>query len=114
MAEHHYYVYILANTFHHLYTGMTNDLPGRVRSHKSAAHPKAFTARYKIDRLVYFERFQYVRSAIAREKQIKSWNRVKKIALIVAENPTWEDLSAGWGDDVESFDERKMRPPEGF
>jgi len=114
VTEHSYYVYILANTFHHLYAGITNDLQGRVFQHKSALDPKAFTTRYKINRLVYFERFQYVRSAIAREKQIKSWNRVKKIALIVAENPTWKDLSEGWGEATEPFDEGKMRLPEGF
>jgi putative endonuclease len=49
-----------------------------------------------LDRLVYFERFQYVDNAIAREKQIKGWLRIKKIALIVSQKPTWSDLSAEW------------------
>jgi methylglutaconyl-CoA hydratase len=49
-----------------------------------------------VHRLVYFERFQYVSQAIAREKEIKGWLRTKKIALIEAENPTWEDLSEAW------------------
>jgi len=60
MSEQMYYAYILANTFHRLYTGMTNDLQGRVYDHKHPADRKAFTARYGIDRLVYFERFPYV------------------------------------------------------
>jgi len=114
VVDQTYYTYILANTFHHLYTGMTNDLQGRVYDHKHPEDLKAFTARYKIDRLVHFERFQYVRDAIAREKQIKSWNRVKKIALIVAHNPTWVDLSLEWGEAIELFDEGKMRRPETF
>jgi putative endonuclease len=46
--------------------------------------------------LVYFERFQYVRSAIARETEMKKWTRAKKVALIVSVNPTWEDLAAAW------------------
>ena len=54
---------------------------------------KGFTKKYKIDRLVYWENYQYVRDAIAREKVIKSWLRVKKIQLIVSMNPTWKDLS---------------------
>ena len=54
------------------------------------------TARYNIHRLVYFERFQYVRSAIAREKELKGWMRAKKIELIEKVNPTWEDLAAEW------------------
>jgi putative endonuclease len=51
---------------------------------------------YNIDRLVYFERFQYVRSAIAREKELKDWNRARKVELIEKVNPTWEDLAADW------------------
>jgi putative endonuclease len=114
MREHCYFVYILANTFHHLYTGMTNGLMIRVRQHKEAHDPKSFTARYRIDKLVYFETFQYVNDAIAREKAIKRWPRAKKIALIVQHNPTWRDLSEDWGKLMEPFDEAKMRPPIGF
>jgi putative endonuclease len=55
-----------------------------------------FTKQYNIDRLVYFEQTTDILSAIAREKQIKSWNRSKKIGLVEAGNPTWEDLSAEW------------------
>ena len=55
-----------------------------------------FTADYKIDRLVYFERHASIHSAIAREKQIQGYTRLKKITLIVSQNPTWKDLSEGW------------------
>src|SRR5207237_3501770 len=57
-----------------------------------------FTRDYKVHRLVYYETFKYVNNAIVREKTIKGWLRRKKIALIEAENPTWEDLSASWFD----------------
>jgi putative endonuclease len=114
MRDHEYFVYILANTFHRLYTGVTNGLMVRVKQHKEKRDPKSFTARYGIDRLVYFERFQYVEEAIAREMQIKGWLRVKKIALIVKHNPTWRDLSEDWGKTMKPFDEGKMRPPVTF
>jgi putative endonuclease len=55
-----------------------------------------FTTKYKVDRLVYFERFEDVHNAIEREKQIKGWLRIKKIALIVSVNPAWRDLSLEW------------------
>jgi putative endonuclease len=84
--DHEYYVYLLGNSFHRLYTGVTNNLELRVGQHKAASDPRSFTARYKIDRLVYFERFQYVEDAIRRETQIKGWLCVKKIALIVQHN----------------------------
>jgi putative endonuclease len=63
--------------------------------HKTGA-VEGFTSRYKLDWLVYWEKFQYVRSAIAREKQIKRWKRVKKVQLVVSMNPTWKDLAADW------------------
>jgi methylglutaconyl-CoA hydratase len=59
-------------------------------------HQSGVTRDYKVHRLVYYETFQYVNNAIAPEKSIKGWLRRKKIALIEAENPTWEDLSADW------------------
>jgi len=110
MRDHCYFVYILANTFHRLYTGVTNGLMVRVKQHKEGHDPKSFTARYGIDRLVYFEQFQYINDAIRREKQIKRWPRVKKVALIVQHNPTWRDLSEDWGKAMEPFDEAKMKP----
>lgn len=78
-----------------LYIGVTNNLMRRVREHKARAGP-GFTAKYKLDRLVYFERFEDVHNAIEREKRIKGWLRIKKIALIVSMNPSWNDLSEEW------------------
>ena len=90
-----YYVYMMTNRSKTLYTGVTSKLETRVFEHKNGFKP-GFTSRYKIDRLVYFERFGDVRAAIAREKQIKGLLRIKKIALIVSLNPAWKDLSEGW------------------
>ena len=78
-----------------LHTGVTGHLVGRVRRHKLGTGSE-FTTRYKLDRLVYFERFEDVRNAIEREKQIKGWMRMKKISLIVSVNPAWRDLSLEW------------------
>ncbi|MEM8486677.1 MAG: GIY-YIG nuclease family protein [Bacteroidota bacterium] len=64
--------------------------------HKARVNPKSFSARYFVNRLVYFEVFQSINEAIAREKEIKGWKRIRKIALIEARNPTWKDLSLEW------------------
>ena len=61
----------------------------------------AFTRRYRVHRLVYFQSFHNVGDAIARETEIKKWWREKKIALIEERNPTWEDLAEGWGEPAE-------------
>lgn len=74
---------------------MTNDLKKRVYQHKNKLIP-GFTSRYNITKLIYYEIFNDVRAAIAREKQIKGWTRTKKIALIEKANPKWRDLSEGW------------------
>jgi putative endonuclease len=74
---------------------MTNRLLERVKQHREGALP-GFTSQFRIHRLVYFETYRDVKSAIAREKQIKPLTRAKKIALIEARNPTWEDLAAEW------------------
>jgi putative endonuclease len=86
--EYQFYVYILSSRTRNLYVGMTNDIVLRVAQHREH-RPGTYTARYNIDRLVYFERFQYVNDAIAREKKLKDWSRTKKSALIERENPTW-------------------------
>jgi putative endonuclease len=109
-----YYLYIFASSFQKLYIGVTNDLARRTREHKSAEDPRSFTARHKINKLVYYERFQYIQNAIARETQIKGWLRIKKLQLIVAHNPTWRDLSLDWGRPTEPFNEANIRPPETF
>ena len=90
-VEKLYYVYILASRSRVLYTGVTNNLLGRVQQHRSGTVP-GFTSRYRIHRLVYFETYRDVGAAIACEKQIKGWSRAKKIAVIEARNPTWNDL----------------------
>ncbi len=78
-----------------MYVGMTTKLGVRVGQHREKREG-THTARYNIHRLVYFERFQYVNSAIRRENELKSWTREKKVALIEKVNPTWEDLAEGW------------------
>jgi putative endonuclease len=90
-----FFVYIMSNRSKTLYTGVTNNLMRRVWEHKQGEGSE-FCKHYKLDRLVYFERFQYVGNAITREKQIKGWLRRRKIALIVSLNPSWGDLSAEW------------------
>ena len=88
-----YYVYILANNTNvSIYTGVTKDLIRRVYEHRHEQDPVSFTARYHIHKLVYFEETSDVCAAIAREKQIKSWKRVKKNQLIEQTNPVWADL----------------------
>lgn len=90
-----YYVYIMSNRSRTLYTGVTNNLERRVWEHKQS-NGSEFCSRYKLDRLVYFERFGDIRGAIDREKQIKGLLRIRKIALIVSMNPSWQDLSEEW------------------
>jgi putative endonuclease len=87
------YVYMMSSPSRTLYTGVTNDLERRVNEHKSGAFD-SFTKRYRVNRLVYFQETNDINAAIAAEKQIKGISRSKKIALIEAENPTWQDLSA--------------------
>jgi putative endonuclease len=87
-----YCVYILANRSRNLYIGVTNDLDRRMIEHRLGLVP-GFTSRYRIFRLVHFERLGDIRDAIAREKEIKAWRREKKIRLIERHNPTWADLA---------------------
>ena len=93
--EYAFYVYVLSSRSRNLYVGITNNLAGQVLRHREKPEGTR-TAHYNIHRLVSFERFQYVRSAIAREKELKTWRREKKVRLIEKVNPTWEDLAAGW------------------
>jgi len=90
-----YYVYILSSLSRVLYTGVTNDLERRLYEHKNHILP-GFSDKYNVNHLVYYEEYQYIADAIAREKEIKGWVRKKKVALIEAENPTWADLAADW------------------
>jgi putative endonuclease len=95
----------MASSSHTLCIGITSYLLKRVFQHKWKEH-EGFTARYNCDRLVWFERYQDVQKAIAREKELKGWRRSKKIALIELANPTWTDLSRDWYD-LEPADYRR-------
>ena len=86
-----YHVYILASWHRVLYVGMTGDLSRRLSEHRAGVGD-AFTARYRVHRLVHLEEFSDVNQAIRREKQLKGWRRDRKIALIAAENPSWREI----------------------
>ncbi len=94
-AEKFYYVYILASQFRVLYVGITSKLETRVWQHKTHWFA-GFTSKYHVTNLVYLETYNSVHAAIRREKELKSWRREKKIALIESINPKWRDLSYGW------------------
>ncbi|HEX2786950.1 MAG TPA: GIY-YIG nuclease family protein [Ignavibacteria bacterium] len=92
MLTKQYYVYIITNKLNKvLYTGVTNNLCSRVSQHKSGIID-GFSKRYKLNKLIYFENTDDIKSAIEREKQIKGWLREKKIKLIENFNPQWNDL----------------------
>lgn len=92
MGLRQYYVYLMTNyTDRVIYIGVTNSLQRRVYEHKHKNH-KGFTSRYNINKLVYFETFNDINMAIAREKQLKAGPRRKKIELIMKNNPKFEDL----------------------
>ena len=87
-----YYVYIVTNKKYGIpYTGITNDLVTRTYQQKNKS-VKGFTSKYNLDKLVWYEEFENVWNAIAREKQIKGWTRQKKLDLIDSFNPKWIDL----------------------
>lgn len=90
-----YYVYMMATDARTTYIGVTNDLERRVWEHRHG-EGSGFTSRYGLRKLVCIEDFKSIDDGIAREKQLKSWRRVKKLALIDAQNPAWDDLAAGW------------------
>jgi len=90
-----YYVYILASGIGGtLYIGVTNDLIRRVQEHKQGL-VDGFTAKYGVDRLVYYEPFEDIGAAIAREKKLKRWRRAWKVRLIEDANPNWIDFWMG-------------------
>lgn len=95
----------MASSFKKLYIGVTTQIEIRTAKHKRAADPGSHTSRYVIDKLVYLERFTSITAAIAREKQLKGWLRVRKLELIVSTNPEWKDLSIEWGLPIEPFSE---------
>jgi len=92
MKVYLYYVYILTNANHTvLYTGVTNDLERRCFEHKHKK-VKGFTKKYNVDKLVYYEIFDFIDLAITREKQIKGYSRAKKHSLIEEFNKEWKEL----------------------
>jgi putative endonuclease len=96
---------MLSNTLNTvIYTGVTNNLERRILEHKSK-HNSGFSAKYNCNKLVYFEEFQWIKEAIAREKQIKGGSRSRKINLINSKNPSWVDLSVDWftDNDISSY-----------
>jgi putative endonuclease len=90
-----YYVYIMASDSGTLYTGVTNDLVRRISEHKQDLID-GFTKKYQCHKLAYYENYTNIKGAIAREKQLKNWNRNKKQELINKVNPHWQDLSLEW------------------
>lgn len=95
MPTQFFYVYIMASRSRVIYIGVCRSLHKRVWQHEEG-EIEGFTKKYKCHRLVHFEQFVNVNNAIAREKEIKGWRREKKVKLIEAENPTWEDLAEEW------------------
>jgi len=91
-------IYILANPYRTIYIGVTGDLEQRLW-HYRHEEKVGWVKRYGLNHLVYFELFPDMTSAIARETQLKKWNRGKKLKLIERMNPQWVDLSANWGKD---------------
>ena len=83
-----------------VYIGVTDDIDERVKEHKLKFYPKAFTARYNCNKLVYFEEFENGEEASIREVQFKKWKRDWKIKLIEEMNPSWSDLSMNWNLDT--------------
>ncbi len=95
MKRHNYSVYMVASKSRVLYIGMTNNLERRVFEHKNGMID-GFSKQYRCHRLVYYESSDDLRKAIDREKQLKRWNREKKVFLIERMNPPWEDLADDW------------------
>ena len=108
--ERWFHFYIMASRSRNLYAGVTSKLEKRVWEHENKVF-EGFTSHYNIIRLVYFERFGDIRSAIDREKQVKRWSRKKKLALIENLNPTWLDLSEGWYEKAGPSTRRRMVSP---
>jgi putative endonuclease len=96
MRDPRYYcVYIMGSLTGTLYIGVSGNLHKRVFQHKFHHH-EGFTSRYEVVRLLYWESYDDVHKALAREKQLKGWARAKKIALFERRNPQWKDLAAEW------------------
>lgn len=96
------FVYFMSNAGNRvIYIGVTSSLTKRVWEHKTGLYPDSFSSKYKLNKLVYWEEYDDIRDAIAREKQLKAGSRKKKVDLIRKENKNWEDLSKDWYEDLD-------------
>ncbi len=87
------FIYIVTNKNNTtLYVGVTSNLPKRILEHIEKRYQNSFSARYNLNKLVYYEQFQMIGDAIGREKQLKAGSRTAKLQLIENSNPTWNDL----------------------
>jgi putative endonuclease len=106
--EHNYYVYIMFNErAKATYIGMTNDIERRVLEHK-IGKIKGYSQEKGTKKLAYYECFQYVQDAIAREKVLKTWKRVWKYRLIEEKNPEWKDLAEYLDKTVKFLNDNKL------
>src|SRR5438552_15903139 len=111
LREYRFYVYMLQSSSRRaLYIGMTNNLRRRVFEH-TMHRQEGFTDQYNAVRLVYWERYDDVYKAIAREKQLKGWRREKKLWLIARFNPGWTNLAAGWFENASAEACRRAQSP---
>ncbi|MGG6232050.1 GIY-YIG nuclease family protein [Tenacibaculum sp. SDUM215027] len=95
-TNHQYYIYIITNKKEGvLYIGVINNLERRIFEHKNKL-VKGFSSKYNLDKLIYFEEYQFIEEAIKREKNMKKWKRAWKTNLVIKENPNWEDLAKNW------------------
>lgn len=88
----HYYIYILSSISRVIYVGFTDCLVKRIGQHRKGFYVNSFTEKYKVHKLVYWDNFNTKQAALARERQIKSYRRAKKVALIEQYNPQWNDM----------------------
>ncbi|MFH1255533.1 MAG: GIY-YIG nuclease family protein [bacterium] len=97
IEKRNYFVYINTNKTHNVfYTGVSNNLLNRNSQHKNKDNKLSFTAKYNVNKLVWYEIFSNIYDAISREKQIKGGSRKKKIFLVNKLNPMWKDLALDW------------------
>ena len=94
-----YWVYIMSSHRKTLYVGVTRDLRRRVLEHRLRTRSDAFTARYRVTKLVYYDFTDDIAAAIAEEKRIKGMRRARKIELIEQQNLEWRDLAIDWFQD---------------
>jgi putative endonuclease len=109
-SYYQFWVYILTSCTGTLYVGVTGYLGTRIMQHKIDSF-EGFTKKYKVHRLVYYENYEHVMTAIRREKQLKGWRREKKIILIEKMNPRWQDLAENWGREMRFRGQSLKRTP---